>query len=50
MMNIRSKRHSLEESEGEEEEETQYIPQVDRRSSLKLGISVALLLMRTSPF
>jgi hypothetical protein len=50
MMNIRSKGHSLEESEGKEEEKTQYIQRVDRRSSLKLGISVALLLMRTSPF
>jgi len=36
-MNIGSKWHSLEESEWEEEEETQYIQQVDRRSSLKLG-------------
>ena len=50
MMNIGSKRHSLEENEGGEEEETRSIQQVDRRSSLKLVISVALLLMRTSPF
>jgi len=50
MMNIGSKRHSLEESEGEEEEETQCIQQIDRRSSLKLGITLALLLTRTSPF
>jgi hypothetical protein len=49
MMNIGIKRHSLEESEGEEEE-TQYNQQVIRRSSLKLGISLALLLMRNSPF
>jgi hypothetical protein len=50
MVNIGSKQHSLEESDGEEEEETQYIQQVDRRSSLKLGISVAFVVMRTSPF
>jgi hypothetical protein len=49
-MNIGSKRHSLEESKEDEEEETQYIQQVGRRSSLKLGISLALLLWRTSPF
>lgn len=47
MMNIGSKGHSIEDSE---EEETQYIQQVDRRSGLKLFISVAVLLMRTSSF
>jgi len=50
MMNIGNKRNSRKESEGEEEEETQHIQQGDRRSSLKVGISLALLLMRTSSF